>query len=59
MSYYTKQLKDFALRLKADGYPTAVVERAAERMDQLEEEVVRLHKQSQTLEKIKDILDPE
>ena len=42
MSQFTKELEEFALCLGKDGYPTAIVERAAERMKALEEEVVRL-----------------
>ena len=42
-SQFVIQLEEFAIRLKEDGYPTAIVERAAERMDQLEKEVIRLH----------------
>lgn len=42
MSQFTEQLEAFALRLKKDGYPTALVERAAERMVAMEEEIVRL-----------------
>jgi hypothetical protein len=44
MSQFTQQLKDFVNRLREDGYPTVLVERAAERMEQLEDEVVRLQK---------------
>ena len=42
MSQFTEELKEFAVRLSGDGYPTAVVERAVIRMEALENEVVRL-----------------
>jgi len=42
MSQFTKDLEEFAVRLGKDGYPTALIERAAERMLALENEVVRL-----------------
>lgn len=46
-SVFVRELEEFAIRLKEDGYPTAIVERAAERMDQLEKEVLRLHKEAE------------
>ena len=45
MSHFTDQLWQLADRLKEDGYPTALIERCAQRMEQLEEEVIRLHKE--------------
>jgi len=42
MSQFTKDLEEFAVRLGKDGYPTALIERAAERMVALEVEIVRL-----------------
>lgn len=47
MSHFTDQLRDFVDRLAKDGYPTAVVERAADRMDALEKEVIRLTKKQE------------
>ena len=45
MSHFTQELREFALRLKADGYPTALVERAAERQEAMEAEIVRLNEE--------------
>jgi hypothetical protein len=45
MSQFTKDLEAFALRLKKDGYPTALIERAAERMEDMENEIVRLNRE--------------
>ena len=45
MSQFTQDLKEFANRLAKDGYPTALVERAAERMGDMEDEIVRLNKE--------------
>ena len=42
-SQFVKQLEELAVRLKEDGYPPALIERAAERMEQLEKEVIRLN----------------
>ena len=54
-SVFVKELEELAVRLGEDGYPTALIERAAERMQQLEEEVVRLHIEL-SIEKNKEIL---
>lgn len=45
MSYFTDQLWDLVERLNEDGYPTALIERCAERMEQLEDEVIRLNRE--------------
>ena len=42
MANIVEQLTDLAIRLKGDGYPPAVVERAAVRMADMEVEIVRL-----------------
>ena len=42
MSQFTEELREFAQRLAEDGYPTALVERAAERQEAMEAEIVRL-----------------
>ncbi len=42
MSQFTDELKEFADRLGEDGYPTAIVERAAARMEAMEKEIIRL-----------------
>ena len=39
-----KELEEFAVRLGKDGYPTALIEKAAKRMKLLEEEIVRREK---------------
>ena len=44
MSQFTEELKAFAIRLERDGYPTALIERAAARMEAMEAELVRIHK---------------
>jgi len=43
MSQFTKELREFAIRLKKDGYPTTLVERAVERMEAMEAEIIRLN----------------
>lgn len=45
MSHFTDQLDELAKRLAEDGYPTALIERASERMQAMEAEIVRLTKQ--------------
>lgn len=45
MSTFTDELHNFAERLGEDGYPTALIERAAERMLAMEAEIVRLTKE--------------
>lgn len=58
MSQFTKELEEFAVRLGKDGYPTALIERAAERMTALEDEIVRLTQElaiSKNLEKIAEL----
>lgn len=40
-SVFVRELEEFGKRLEADGYPTAIVERAAERMQQLEDLVIK------------------
>ena len=45
MSQFTDEMAAFTKRLRLDGYPTAIMERATERMIQLENEVLRLHKE--------------
>ena len=47
MSQFVKDLEAFALRLKKDGYPTALIERAAERMKDMELEIIRLHQETE------------
>jgi hypothetical protein len=42
MSQFTEDLKQFAIRLAKDGYPTALVERAAERMEAMEDYIVNM-----------------
>lgn len=41
MSQFTDELDALAKRLGDDGYPTALIERASERMQAMEEEIVR------------------
>ena len=36
MKKFTDELRDFGKRLGEDGYPTALIERAAKRMDDME-----------------------
>lgn len=40
MSQFTKELKEFAIRLGKDGYPVALIERAAARMEAMEDYIV-------------------
>jgi len=42
-SVFVKELEEFAVRLKEDGYCSEIVELAAERQHQLEQEILRLH----------------
>ena len=44
MSEFTKELTALAERLGKDGYPTALIERAASRTEAMEAEIVRLAK---------------
>ena len=56
MSQFTKELEEFAVRLGKDGYPTALIERAAERMTALEDEIVRLTYELETeIEKVVEL----
>lgn len=55
MSQFTKELEEFASRLNQDGYPTALVERAAERMVALENEVVRLTQELATCKNLEKV----
>ena len=42
MSAFTKELDEFAERLLEGGYPPALVERASQRMQAMEDEILRL-----------------
>lgn len=44
-SQFVRELEEFAKRLGEDGYPNAVVERAAERTDAMEQEIIRINKE--------------
>jgi len=56
VSQFTKELEEFAVRLGKDGYPTALIERAAERMTALEDEIVRLTYELETeIEKVVEL----
>ena len=57
MSSFTDQLWQFAERLKKDGYPTALVERCAERQEQLEAEIVRLHKELAVYKSLENVAE--
>ena len=46
-SQFVKELEEFAARLKKDGYPTAIVERAAVRMKQLEDLCLEYHREAE------------
>lgn len=50
-SVYVRELEEFGWRLERDGYPTALIERAAERMQQLEELVVSNNEKFQKIER--------
>lgn len=43
MSEIIKELESFAKRLEKDGYPPALIQRAAQRMKAMENEIMRLH----------------
>lgn len=45
MSAFTDELDALAKRLEEDGYPTALIERASQRMQAMEEEIIRLTKE--------------
>lgn len=48
MSQFTDELEEFGKRLAKDGYPTALIERAAERMKDMEKEIIRLYEEKET-----------
>lgn len=50
-SLFIKELEEFAIRLKNDGYPTALVERAAKRMADMEEIIMDNYQKIAQLEK--------
>ena len=49
MSEFTKDLEAFGKRLGADGYPTALIERAVERMEEMEEIIVEMNSEIKAL----------
>ena len=57
MSQITDELEAFAKRLGEDGFPTALIERAAIRMKAMEDEIVRQH--DEILELQKKLMKPE
>ena len=53
-SQSVRQLEELAVRMEGYGYPTAIIERAAERMDAFEKLVVQMAEEKSDL---KDALD--
>ena len=56
-SVFVRELEEFGIRLKEDGYPTAIVERAAERMEQLEDLVITNEHEFQMIGKDLKVMD--
>jgi hypothetical protein len=53
-SRYVHELREFADRIRKDGYPTALLERCADRMEAMEELIVEYRKEQERLESIMD-----
>lgn len=50
-SVFVRELEELGKRLEEDGYPPAIVERAAERMNQLEDLVIKNDQEFQQIGK--------
>jgi len=51
MSQITDDLDAYVVRLRGDGFPTALIERTSQRMKDMEKEIVRQHREVEKLER--------